>query len=107
MAEQVGADVRADGELKKESTQNSGVDATRAAFHDAANAVNVLMAQCFLLQLDETVSPSVRERLDAIEQAVERLAKFLREERQRRASPTLPEPFQHEEAPERISGACI
>jgi hypothetical protein len=47
--------------------------------HDLANALNIVMAQCFLLQLDETVSPSVRERLNAVEIAADRIAKLIRE----------------------------
>jgi hypothetical protein len=47
-------------------------------FHELANAQQILMGQCLLLQFDETVSPSVRERLNTIESAVERISAVIR-----------------------------
>lgn len=47
--------------------------------HEVTNAITIVMGQCFLLQLDETVSPGVRARLDAIAIAAERIAKVIHE----------------------------
>jgi hypothetical protein len=52
-------------------------------FHELANALQILMGQCLLLQFDETVSPSVRERLNAIEMAVERINASIRQQPRR------------------------
>jgi hypothetical protein len=52
-------------------------------FHELANALQIVMGQCLLLQFDETVSPSVRERLNAIEMAVERINASIRQQPRR------------------------
>jgi hypothetical protein len=47
--------------------------------HEVTNAVTIVMGQCFLLELDQTLSPAVRTRLDAIATATERIAKLIHE----------------------------
>jgi signal transduction histidine kinase len=64
-----------------QAVEERQAESNRSFIHDLANALNIVMAQCFLLQLDETVSPSVRERLNAIEIAADRIAKLIRERR--------------------------
>jgi hypothetical protein len=49
--------------------------------HELTNALTIVMGHLFLLQLDETVSPGVRERLNAIEIAADRIAKMIRGQR--------------------------
>jgi hypothetical protein len=52
---------------------------SRTFVHEVTNAITIVMGQCFLLQLDETVSPAVRTRLDAIAIATERITKLIRQ----------------------------
>lgn len=54
------------------------VEPRRTLVHEVTNAVTIVMGQCFLLQLDETVPPPVRVRLDAIATAADRIAKLIR-----------------------------
>jgi signal transduction histidine kinase len=49
--------------------------------HDLTNALTIVMGQLFLLQFDETVSPSIRERLNSIEIAAERINNLVRSAR--------------------------
>lgn len=51
----------------------------RQFVHEIANAVNILMAQCYLIEIEGSVTPAMRKRLDAIETVAERIAKALRD----------------------------
>ena len=54
-------------------------DPRRTFIHEVTDAITIVMGQCFLLELDQTISPAVRTRLDAIAAATERIAKLIHE----------------------------
>lgn len=60
-------------------SQPTETDPGRTFIHEVTNAITIVMGQCFLLQLEETISPAVRARLDAIAIATERIAKMIHE----------------------------
>ncbi|MGZ4819715.1 MAG: hypothetical protein ACXVZJ_13885 [Terriglobales bacterium] len=66
-------------------SQPTETDPGRTFIHEVTNAITIVMGQCFLLQLDETISPAVRARLDAIAIATERIAKLIHEYPTRRS----------------------
>jgi signal transduction histidine kinase len=72
-------EVRADQEPP--SDYRPSVELQPKFLHDLTNALTIVIGQLFLLQLDETVSPSVRERLNAIEIASDRIGKLIKAQR--------------------------
>ena len=71
--------VRADPEPQSE--YKPGMELRPGFLHDITNVLTIIIGQLFLLQLDETVSPSVRQRLNAIETASDRIGKLIKGQR--------------------------